>query len=129
GVVAVGQSAGLEEIGEILHAPFAKFLLRDVRYPALAFRIGTAGKALRGDDATEQIARAVALRAMAETVDEIGAAIPWRGVRGIRRQRLAVHEQEFPDSDVAADVEGKRHIMIAHPAAYRRQRLQIGEEV
>ena len=31
-----------------------------------------------GDDAAKKIARAVALRAMAETVDEIGAAIPLR---------------------------------------------------
>ena len=59
----------------------AKSLLRDVRHPALAFRIGPAGEALRRDDAAEKIARAVALGAMAETVDEIGAAIPLRRTR------------------------------------------------
>ena len=64
-----------------------------------------------------------------ETVDEIGAAIPRRRMRGVRRERLAVHEQPFPDADIAADVEWKRHVVIARLARHRRQRLQVGKEI
>src|ERR1700721_2200978 len=86
----------------------------DVGHPAPAFRSGTAAKALRGDDAAEKIARTMALRAMAEAVDQISPAIPGHRVRGIGNERLVVHEQELPDSDVAADVERKRQVVIAH---------------
>src|SRR5207302_6697912 len=57
------------------------------------------------------------------------AAIPLRRARRIRGKRLAVHEQQFPHPDVAADVEWKRHVMIAHLAGYFRKRFQIGEEI
>ena len=77
-----GSSPGFEEIGDVLFAPFADTFLRDVRYPSLAFRIWPAGETLRGDDATEEIARAVTLGAMAEAVDEISAAIPVAGCVG-----------------------------------------------
>ena len=107
----------------------AQSLLRDVRHPALAFRIGSTCEALRGDDAAEKIARAVTLRAMAQAVDEIGAAIPPRRSRRVRPEGPVVHEQQFPDPDIAPDVERKRHVMIAHFAGNRRQRLQIGKEV
>ena len=110
-----------------LHSPSP--FLRDVRHPALAFRIGSAGKALRGDDAAKEISRAVTFRAMTEAVDQIGAAIPPRRTRRIRHKGLAVHEQQFPDSDVAPDIERKRHVVIAHLAGDRRERFQVGEEV
>ena len=90
---------------------------------------GSAGKALRGDDAAEEIARTVTLRAMAEAVDQIGAAIPRRRARSVRHERLVVHEQPFPDPDVAADIERKRHVVIAHLAGHRRKRFQIGKEI
>ena len=129
GAVAIGHLAGLEKIADVLCAPVRKSLLGDVGHPALAFRIGPARKSLRGDDAAEEIPRAVAFRAMAKTVHEIGAAIPLRRMRGIGAERLAVHEQEFPHADIAADVERKRHVVVARFARDRRQRLQIGEEV
>src|SRR5437868_13209336 len=66
--IAVRHLPGLQEIGDVLDAPLIQPLLRDVGYPALAFRIRSAGKTLRIDNAAEDIARAVTLRAMAETV-------------------------------------------------------------
>src|SRR6516164_9697829 len=74
GAVAVGRDTILQVVGDVFRAPVAKPLLRHVRHPALAFRIGAARKALARDDAAEEIARAVALGAMAKAVDEIGAA-------------------------------------------------------
>src|SRR4051794_28477930 len=66
---------------------------------------------------------------MAETVDEIGAAIPLRRAARVRHERLAVQKQKFPSAERAADVERKRHVMAGRLAVHRRQRLQIGEEV
>src|SRR6185437_5096620 len=125
GAVAVRCLASLEEIGDILHIPVAEPLLRDVLHPTLAFRIGTAGKALRGDDAAKKIARAVTLGTMAKAVDEIGAAIPGRRSRLIRHEQPVVEEQKFPDADIAADVEWKRQIVVTHLAFDRRQRFEI----
>ncbi len=129
GGVAIGHLPGFEEIGDVLRAPIAKPLLRDVRHPALAFWIWPAGKTPRGDDAAKKVTRAVALGAMAEAVDQIGTSVPLSRVRDIRHERLAIHEQQFPDPDIAPDIEGKRHVMIAHLAGQRRQRFQVGEQV
>src|SRR5260370_30130222 len=126
GAVAFRHLSGFEKIRDIFRAPVSQPLLRDVRDPALAFRIGPACKSLRSNDPAEEIPRAVTLRAMAEAVDEIRAAIPRHRPRRIRRKRLAVHEQPFPDPYVAADAERKRPLVIAHLAGERRQRLQIG---
>src|SRR5262249_22070156 len=103
--------------------------LRDVGHPALTVRIGTACKALRGDDATQDIARAVTLGAMPETVDEIGPAIEAFGARGVGYERLADLEQQLPDSDVEANVERKRHVVNAQLARHGGKRLQIGKEI
>ena len=51
-------------------------------------------------------------RAMAERVDEIGAAIPLRRLRRIGTILPAAREQPFPDSDIASDVERKRQIVV-----------------
>src|SRR5207248_8326317 len=83
GGVVIGRCPGFEEIGDILLAPIAYPFLGDVRHPALALRIGSPGEALRGDDAAKEIARAVTLRAMAEAVHEIGAAIPLCRARSV----------------------------------------------
>src|ERR1700732_809725 len=40
GAVAIGRGTGLEEIIDVLYAPVANSLLRNVRHPALAFEIG-----------------------------------------------------------------------------------------
>jgi hypothetical protein len=50
-------------------------------------------------------------------------------MRGVRRVRLAVHEQPFPDADIAADIEWKRHVVVARLAGHRRKRLQVGKEI
>src|SRR5206468_12232173 len=50
-------------------------------------------------------------------------------MRGVRRVRLAVRKQPFPDADIAADIEWKRHVVVAQLAGHRRQRLQVGEEI
>ena len=50
-------------------------------------------------------------------------------MRSVRRVRLAVHEQPFPDADIAADIEWKRHVVVARLAGHRRKRLQVGKEV
>ena len=47
----------------------------------------------------------------------------------IRRERLAVHEQQLPDADIAPDIERKRHVVIAHLAWHRGKRLQVNEQV
>ena len=90
---------------------------------------GAAGEALAAHDAAQQVARRVALRAMARPVDQIGAAIPLRILRCIGPERLAVEEQQLPAAQRAADVERERHVVVAHPALHRRQRLEIGEQV
>jgi hypothetical protein len=66
---------------------------------------------------------------MAEAVDEIGAPIPFRRPRSVRRQWLAIEEQEFPAADQSADIERKGEVVVAYPARHRRQGLDVGEEV
>src|SRR5262249_34014679 len=83
----------------------------------------------RGNDGAEEIARAVALRAMAKSVDEIGAAIPRRRMPGICSKWLAVQKQPFPDSDRTANVERKWQLMGAHSPLHRRERHEVGEEI
>src|SRR5207245_11598106 len=129
GGVVIGRRPGFEEVGDVLLAPIAYSFLGDVRHPALAFRIGSPGKALRADDAAKEMAGAVTLRAMTKAVHEIGAAIPLRRAPGVCGERLAVHEQHFPDADVAPDVERKRTVMIAHFAADLGKRFQISKEI
>src|SRR6185295_17690114 len=90
--VAVRCIAGFEQVGDVLLGVIAERLLGDVRNPALALRIGAARKALRRDDAAEDVAWAMALGAVAGTVDQIGTPVPRRRLRGIRHERLAVEE-------------------------------------
>src|SRR6185437_16717121 len=123
--VAVGRLSGFEVVRDVLRAPALQPFLRDVRHPALALRIGSTCETLRGDDAAESISRAVTLGAVAEAVDEIGAAVPPHRSCRVRPEGPVVHEQQFPDPDIAPDVERKPYVVIAHPAGHWRQRLQI----
>ena len=75
--------------------------------------VGTAGEALACDDAAKEIARRMTFGAVARPVDQIGAAIPRRVLVGSGCERLAVEEQEFPAAERAADVERKRHVVVA----------------
>src|SRR6266404_3108227 len=129
GAVAVGHFPGFEEIGDVLLAPFGESFLGDVGYPALTFRIRSAREALRGDDTAKEISGAVTLCAMAENVDGVRTANTANRVRRNRRERPAVHEQQFPDSDIAPDIERKQHGMIAHLAGHGGKRFQVGKEV
>src|SRR5499427_9590976 len=82
--IAVGHVSGLEDALDIPLRVVADSFRRDVWNPTVAtFRIGAAGKALTCDDAAEEVARAVALRAMARPIDQISAAIPRRGLERV----------------------------------------------
>ena len=94
-----------------------------------AFRVGPTSETLRRNDAAQRIARAVALRAVAGTVHQIGTAIPLSGLRRIRLERLAIKKQKFPTAHQTADVERKRQIVIAHVALHGWQRLEIGKQI
>src|SRR5580692_4644010 len=52
-----------------------------------------------------------------------------RGLPGIGRKRLVVEEEQFPAADEPANIEWKPDAVIAYPARYWRQRLDIGEQV
>ena len=60
---------------------------RNVRHPALALGIHTARKAAVSDDAAEDVARAVALGAVARAFHEIGAAVEHCALGGIGREQ------------------------------------------
>src|SRR5262249_60228811 len=90
---------------------------------------GPAGKALARDDTVEAIAGAVALRAMARTVDEISAAIPQRRLGRVGLELLPVEKEEFPASEHAADLEMERQVVAARPSFHRRRSLEGGEEI
>src|SRR5207237_8249978 len=94
GAVAVRHLPSLKKISDILLAPVANAFLGDVGHPTLAFRVWAAGESLRGDNATEEVPRAVTLRAMADAANQIGAAIPARRARRARRARPMVHERQ-----------------------------------
>src|SRR5262249_34139657 len=103
---------------------------RDVWDPTVAaFRIGTAGKTLTCDDAAEEVARAVALRAMARAIDQISAAIPRRRLERVGLKLLTVEKKKFPASEHGAKLEIERKVVITHLALHRRQRLEIGKQV
>src|SRR5262245_35927845 len=107
--VAGGQIAGLEDALDVPLRVVAYTCRRDVGDPAVAaFRVGPAGKALARDDAAEAIAGAVALRAMARTVDEISAAIPRRRLGRVGLEMLPVEKREFPALHPTADLESER---------------------
>jgi hypothetical protein len=52
-----------------------------------------------------------------------------RGPRWIGSKCFAIEEQQFPDSDRAADIEWKPEVVIARLAGNSRQCFQIGEKV
>src|SRR5262249_49913955 len=127
--VAVGRHAGLEHVDDVLLRPIGEPLLSDVGDPAFAVRIRTAGKALRRNDAAGGVARAMALRAMPGTVDEIGAAIPGRRLRWVGCKDLAIEEQELPEAKTTTHIERKCHVVVADPPRYWRQGLDESKEV
>src|SRR5262252_10553688 len=128
--IAVGHVSGLENALDVALRIVADSFRRDVWDPTVAaFRIGAAGKALALDDAAEEVARAVALRAMARAVDQISAAIPRRRFGGVGLELLAVEEKKFPASEHRAELEIERQVVVARLALHRRQRLEIGKQI
>src|SRR5215831_21290404 len=94
--IAVRHISGLEDALDIPLRVVADSFRRDVWDPTVAaFRIGTAGKALTCDDAAEEVARAVALRAMARAIDQISAAIPRRRLERVGLKLLTVEKKKF----------------------------------
>src|SRR5262249_57708327 len=87
------------------------------------------GKARARDEAAEAIAGAVALRAMARTVDEISTAIPRRRLGRVGLELLPVEKKKFPASEHAADLVMERQVVAARLALHRRQCLEVGEEI
>ena len=79
---------------------------RDVRDRALALGIGAAGKAALGRDDADRRCGRYGIRRNGRRPHQIGAAIPARGFRGIRRENLAVEEGEIPQPEPAPDVKG-----------------------
>src|SRR5262245_8306675 len=71
----------------------------------------------------------MAFGTVARSVDEVSAAIPLRGLGRIGDERLAVEKQQLPETDGAANVEWKRHIVVADFSGHRRQSFQVGEEI
>src|SRR5207244_4529342 len=98
-------------------------LLGDVGHEAASGRIRPAREPQPGNDCAEKIPRAVALGAMARSVDEIAAAVEGRGSLRIRPERLAVEEQQLPDSEPAATTERERQLVRRRPAGDRGQGL------
>src|SRR5216683_1623037 len=75
--IAVGQLTRFQNPRDVLLGEIAYAGRGNIGNLAVAtFRVGTAGETLAGNDASQAIARAVTLRAMARTIDEISTAIP-----------------------------------------------------
>src|SRR5205823_5428069 len=77
----------------------------------------------------EEIARAVTFRAMPGSIDEVGASIPLRALRGVRFEHASIEEKKFPGAQDAAETENRRQIMRTRFAAHRCQGLDEGEQV
>ena len=92
-------------------------------------RSGPPAKRLSALDRAEDVARAVAFGAVAGAVDQIGAAVPLRRFAGIRRERLAVNEQEIPAANQPAPTEWQRQLVRRRLASDYGQRVQIGEQI
>src|SRR5690348_16907906 len=71
----------------------------------------------------------MAFGAVAGTVDQIGAALPRRRLRWIGTDLLSGKKQELPAAHEPANVEWKRHRLLARLSADRRQGLEVGEQV
>src|SRR5262245_15559709 len=111
--IVVRRGAGLEQIGNVLIRPGANAVRarRDVRDPALAFRVRATGEAPFGHDAAQAVAFAVALRAMGGSFDEIGTAIEHSALRRVGHKHLAVEIDELPQPDPAPHVERERQLV------------------
>src|SRR6202048_5414702 len=104
--IPIRQIPGFEVVFDVVCRVIANARLGDVGNVSLTtFRVGTAGKALAGDYSAEEIARAVALRTVSRAVDQIGAAIPLRGLGRIRRERSPIPEEKLPAAERAPEPE------------------------
>src|SRR5207249_667951 len=91
--IGIGRHTAFERLDEILNFPVAKLALGDVGDATLPCRTLPASKSSADDDGAEYIARRMTFGTVAGAVDKISAAIPLRGLRGIRCESFAVKKQ------------------------------------
>src|SRR6476620_978282 len=108
--VEIRRVTGLEQIDNFLVAPAADAVIArgDIRDSALAFRILRAGKGRGLVDAADQIALRVTLGTMTGPLDQVGAAIDFRTLLRIRRERLTVNIEKLPGAEAPSDIEWER---------------------
>ena len=102
---------------------------RDVGHFLAVRSVQVPGQLARRVPGTEQIARRVAFAAVAQVPDQIGAAIPDRGLGGLGRERPGLEEQRLPDTQQKAEVERKRNLVPPARTRHRRECGQIGLDV
>ncbi len=95
------------------------------RFPALGKAAGEIGIALLG---AERVARRMAAAAMAEALDEIGAAVPLLGFGGIGLEFARPVEQRIPARKQRAEVEREGERIRRRRGAHRRLGHQVGVE-
>jgi hypothetical protein len=122
-----GRHAGLEEPEHLVVGPAADALAHVVgnirRQPAADVGAREGVLALHG---AEPVARRVALAAMAEALDQIGAAVDLRGPVRVGRKRAGAEEQLAPECERGADVEWKAQRVGLARRVDRREREQVG---
>ena len=94
--------------------------------PALRHQIGTAQR--RAAQRAQRIAGSVALTAMAQALNQIGAAVPFGVPRRIRGEGFSAEIKPTPGLDQAGQIpgEGKRSGLIG--LRNLRQRTQPGKQ-
>ena len=95
------------------------------RFPALRETAREIGAGLFG---AQRVARRMAGAAMAEALDQIGAAIPDRRFGRIGFERLGLVKQRVPSRHQRTQVERKRQRVCGVIGPHRRLRHQIGIE-
>src|SRR6185295_2434962 len=88
-----------------------------------------AGEVAAALHSAEEVARGVALAAVAERVHEVAAPVYYGARRRIGRERTRTEEEELPPPDQPAPAEGKPQVVRLARAAARRQAAQVGPKV
>jgi hypothetical protein len=80
------------------------------------------------DHRAHEVARGVAIAAMAERLDQVSASIPLRAPAGYGREPLRAEEQHAPRQHVEADIEREAQLVGVIGLFDRRQTAEIGPE-
>ncbi len=102
---------------------------RDVGYPPLALRRRGAAEPARVIERPREVARRMALAAMAGPLDEVLPARDERIARVERDRGRVGEEGELPQPDPPSEAEGEAEIVGRCPPRHRRQPLEVGPEV